>query len=301
MPVVALKVVEKFDVPAGSCRPSLLIETEPPAIITILRLLSGTAYVSDERSDEVYYLAEKNFINPDDNIDEREIDRVLDYIFEERPEEDDLKQIFRRVGVLNRGFYTDILGELTFLFKSLSRENYTESFLFIYRILERISAACPLIYISKEKDFRSAHSFLSSIYDENKAPGELGMLQKFVHHYAGMSEGFGRATLDFSLAEVGDDLAAEILRQFRILVNPEVKSLSIDETNGTFSIPFKDVASFVVSVRNRAFHNLGARANLDLSNLGGSEPLFALLVPVLLYWFSYIFVEFAKWQISGVS
>ncbi|MDQ0321146.1 hypothetical protein QO002_003284 [Pararhizobium capsulatum DSM 1112] len=298
MSVIKLRMVEKFEVPVGSCSPSLLLASEPPEIIKILRLLSGTAHLRDDGTDEVLYEANQNFINPGDDIALDEIDRILDYIFEERPDEDEIASLFRRARILNKGFYIEILAELGFLLKSLGEQKFTESFLYTYRILERISAACPLIYVSNDKDFRHAHSFLSSIYDEKKAPGELGMLQKFLQHYTGLNEGFARATLDFSLAELGDDLATALIDEFKTIILPEIKTLVIDEENGIFSVPFKDVGSFVVTVRNRTFHNLGARANFNLSRIGGSEPLFALLVPILLYWFSYVFVDFAKWQIS---
>ncbi|NNH56058.1 hypothetical protein HLI01_04350 [Rhizobium laguerreae] len=291
-------MVEKFDVPAGSCSPSLLLGSEPPEIIKILRLLSGTTHLRNDGTDEILYEANKNFINPDDNITSNGIDRILDYIFEERPDEAEIISIFRKISALNKGFYIEILGELGFLLKSLGEKKFTESFLYTYRILERISAACPLIYVSNDKDFRNAHNFLSSIYDEKKAPGELGMLQKFLQHYTGLNDGFARATLDFPLGELGDALAAELIDELKKIVLPEVKTLVIDEETGTFSVPFKDVGSFVVTVRNRTFHNLGARANFNLSRIGGSEPLFALLVPNLLYWFSYVFVDFAKWQLS---
>ncbi|NSY19072.1 hypothetical protein [Neorhizobium sp. AL 9.2.2] len=298
MPVVKLKIVEKFEVPPGSCSPSLLLDSDPPEIIKILRLLSGTAHLRNDETDEILYQAQKNFINPGDDITLDGIDRILDYVFEDRPTEPELIALFRKAGILNKGFYIEVLAELGFLLKSVGDGKFTESFLYIYRILERISVACPLIYISNEKDFRTAYSFLSSIYEDKKAQGELIMLQRFLQHYSGLNDSFAGATLDFSLAELEGDLAIELIDEFKTIIVPEVKSLVIDEENGTISVPFKDVGSFVVTVRNRTFHNLGARANFNLSRIGGSEPLFALLVPTLIYWFSYVFVDFAKWQIS---
>ncbi|CAN7634247.1 hypothetical protein LJR030_001734 [Rhizobium sp. LjRoot30] len=296
-----IKITEKFDPQDISCSPSILIENDPPEIIKIIRILSGTAHLRNDATDEIIYGGDRNFINPGDDISSADMDRVLEYIFEVKPEEAEISSIFRKASILNRGFYRDILSELLYLMKSLNKENYTETFLYTYRILERISAACPLIYVSGERDFRSAYSFLSSIYDDKKSPSELVMLKKFLQHYASQNDNFSQATLDFELSGLENEFATDLVSEFRTIILPEVSTMVIDEANGKITIPFKDVGHFVATVRNRTFHNQGLQANINLPRIGGSEPLFALLVPVLLYWFSYVFVDFAKWQLSKAS
>jgi len=297
MTILKLGLREKFESEDGEDT-LLSLNADPPDVIKIVRLLAGTIFVVDEQSGDVYYPALTNYVNADDNILPGGLGRIVEYIFEESPDVNALNSIFLASRPKNRQFYSEVLEEIKFLLKSLYQEKYTEAFLYLYRLLERISAACPLVYISRERDFRSAHSFLSTVFDEKKSPGELWMLQKFLLHYASVNDGFSDATLDFGLSGAEEEFAIELLKQLRSLILPEVKSLNIDDENGLFSIPFKDVSSFVVSIRNRTFHNLGARANFNLVKLGGSEPLFALLVPVMINWFSYVFVDFAKWQLA---
>jgi|GEM_PF-3469133 len=301
MAIAQLVLAEKFVTPAGGCSPLLLLEQNPPDIVRILLLLSGAAVVQDATTDDRLYSGQTNFINRDHDVEALGLDTILDYLFDERPENAELSAIFNRLASRNRGFYAEILEELPLLLKALDDQHFAECFLYLYRLLERISVACPLIFASRENDFRGAHSFLASMFDNKSAPGELGTLKKFLHRYSQNNTIFNRATLDFDISAYDADFSAELFSQLRGNVVNELTSVEIDDDLRTFSVPYKDVSSFVVSVRNRAFHNASDQRNFRLGRLGGARELFGALVPSLLVWFAYVFVDFARWQIAGSS
>jgi hypothetical protein len=301
MAIAKLVLAEKFVTPAGGCSPLLLLEKNPPDLIRILRLLSGAAIVWDAATEDCRYLGKTNFINRDHDVEALGLDTILEYLFDERPEEAELTAIFSRLASRNRGFYAEILEELPFLLQSLDDENFAECFLYLYRLMERISVACPLIFASRENDFRGAHAFLASMFDSKSAPGELGTLKKFLHRYSEKNNTFNLATLDFDVSGYDEEFSTELFSQLRSNVVNELNSVAIDDERRTFSVPYKDVSSFVVSVRNRAFHNHSDRQNFRLGRLGGAQALFGALVPSLLVWFAYVFVDFARWQIAGTS
>ncbi|TKW64289.1 MAG: hypothetical protein DI616_18520 [Paracoccus denitrificans] len=295
-------IAELHNLEEGDAARPLQISESSPEIIKLVRLFSGTTQLvmSAEGQEDETFFAGQNYIRPDQEITSGNLNIVAQYIFDEVPGQEELVDILRRLRGKNHSFYRDLCGEFCLCLLSMGNNRFTEAFLFLYRSLERMSAACPLIYSSRQNDFRTAHKFLSGIYRDEKSPGELGLLQAFLKEHARDNQDFAEATLDIAVPNWGGSFASEFSRQWRDVVEREVPPASIDLDAGEIRCPYPNVASLIVTVRNRSFHNLSGQKNLDLFRLKGSDPIFSVLMPHFLQWTAYVFLDFARWQISSL-
>lgn len=296
----SVEISERWGPSSGSCFQCISLTEDTPELIRIIRMLAGTTRLEDVRSGGKAQILKVNYIRPDVPISRpSRINDVLNYLFDDLPTEVELVELLRAVDPKNRAFYKDVREELSFLLLAMCGGRYTEAFLFLYRILEGISIACPLIYASRTTEFRGAHDLLSSFFNGGKSLGELALLQKFLDQYAHSNEIFRDNSIDINLVDVRGQFASELMRQFREVIAREVSSIKIDNDLGKITCPFKDVGSLIVTVRNRAFHNKQSQKNMSLAKLGGSEPLFKTLMPPFIHWLSNLFIEIARWQLSS--
>ncbi|WP_375263523.1 hypothetical protein [Palleronia sp.] len=295
---------ESLDLDANHSAHPLMITDKCPEVFKIIRLLSGAVEIvmprEGEEEEDKIVVAHKNYIRPDQQINNENSSLLVSYIFDEAPEQQDFRNIALHARGRNPSFYKSLCDELSLCVFSTECDRYTEAFLFLYRALERMSAACPLIYTSRQNDFRSAHDFLSGLYKDKKSPGELGLLRNFLVEYSKGSPNFNAATLDIPISNWGGDFATELARQWRDVIQREAAFATIDSETGIITCPYPKVASLIVTMRNRSFHNLSGQKNLDLFRLKGAEPVFSVFVPYFLQWTAHVFLDFARWQISSI-
>jgi hypothetical protein len=274
-----------------------------PEILKTIRILAGTVVLTYEFGGESRGIRlRENYIRFDEEIKYGHLDDIFPYIFEDGiPDENELAKIFDSIKYLNIEFYREVRQEISYAVFSLEKERFTESFLYLYRTLERISAACPLLFVSREVDFRAAHSFLNGFFLGSKMPGELKILDNFLKNYSKRNEMFRDAVLEIKMPDNGNFMNKEIFEQWNLIKEEGKLDLYIDDEFGVISCPYPDVPSLVASIRNRVFHNEGGRRNVSLAKIGGSEPFFKICTRPILRWFSYLFVDFAKWQIDAAQ
>lgn len=297
-----IDIADLHNLDAGDAARPLQISSNSPGVIKLVRLFSGTTQIvwSEEGRENQVFAADRNYIRPDQEITGDNLSIVAEYLFDEIPETEELTNILMRIRGKNHSFYQDLCGEFSLCLVSMASNRFTEAFLFLYRSLERMSAACPLIYSSRQNDFKTAHKFLSGIYRDEKSPGELGLLQAFLKEHSNDNQNFSEATLDIAVPNWGGAFALELSKQWRHVIQREVPVAYLDQGAGVISCPYPDVAKLIVTVRNRSFHNLSGQINLDLFRLMGSDPLFEILMPHFLQWTAYVFLDFARWQISSL-
>lgn len=296
-----ISVSEKWAVRDRGIGRLVHLAESPPEIIVIIRILTGTVSLNYEFNGSFKKInLYENYIRHDEKIKYGRLDHIFQYIFEDLPSESDLSRLINSIKYLNMGFYRELRQEISYAVFSLNTGRFTESFLYLYRTLERISAACALIFVSREIDFRSAHHFLEGIFSEaKKMPGELKTLENFLLVYSKKNEMFRDATLEIPMFDFDPDLQKRFADQWSIILDK--CRAEFDSDSGSIRCKYKDVSNLVISIRNRSFHNEGGRKNIDFSGIGGSEPFFGMCVEPILRWFSYLFVDFAKWQIEAAQ
>lgn len=178
----------------------------------------------------------------------------------------------------NREFYKEILSEFLNFHIQTIRGNNTTSFVFLYRILERISYSVPLLYTSTQSDFQGTFNDLKSILNAD-VDGELGLFKKFL--------GKGRfidpiklqvaQTISFStVSGHGTNYYDLTCRRFN-------KFASTDPNTHEVEIKLSDIPDFLITIRNRFFHSRtgDGRSNITTIEMPDSDEYFGKINPII--------------------
>ena len=161
----------------------------------------------------------------------------------------DKKTIFE-----NSGFYTIVTVEFLQCFYYKKQHNGIASFMHIYRILERISYALPLIYAKSANDFSKTYESLKKFFSNSDShTGELSFFKK-------------------SLGYILDDI--EITFDFDFYFNTELKtwldttsmkdSYVVNTNNITVNIKTVQLLELIILLRNGLFHCLSGKSHISL-------------------------------------
>lgn len=167
----------------------------------------------------------------------------------------------------NREFYKEILAEfINFEIQTLRGSNVS-AFVFLYRILERISYSVPLLYTSTQADFRGTFKDLKAILNAD-IDGELGLFKKFL--------GKGKFI---------DPIKLQVAQKISFFVNSGHGAnyytltekrysnfVSKDSTNHEFEIRFSDIPEFLITIRNRFFHSRVGDGRENITTIEMSDP-----------------------------
>ncbi|QWF70379.1 hypothetical protein KEF85_13695 [Methylomonas paludis] len=186
-------------------------------------------------------------------------------------------QFVRKTISENRNFYQDVLSEFSHYFIQTERKAHLSAFVFLYRLLERISYSMPLLYSKKSHDFMGTFNQLKSLFT-NDNPGENGFFLNFLKSGQFIDHNVLDATynINFSAYSDGVKYFDQIARVFNDFDSSDRSSLS-------FEIKFKDVPSLLIIIRNRFFHlQTGANLrNISTKDLGSPDELFSELNKVI--------------------
>jgi hypothetical protein len=269
------------------------LHTNGAAIHEILRLLTGSTNLRINASGKVLPLnwdevQRKNSRNARPG-------KICELIFGSDMTIADYEAFIVRSNAKNNKFFADLLRELTLCLGAKKQERFTESFLYLYRILEYISVAFPMLYAASEKDFRKSHEFLQSLLQAEK-DGDLKVLERAIP-VIGHDSGLHHITFDFSVAGYEADFVFNLRQQFEAIISSS-KSLKLvvieDEGEILLRVPFNAMSSLMAVLRNRMFHYRIKETNFDLGRLGGSESICRLIVSEGIYWFAILFSEMVK-------
>lgn len=260
-----------------------------PELLLILRLLSGSIKLEHKSSSKKITQKENYFSG-----DLRPYLQYWDTRFPKLIAEDysaaQLSFFIESTKLKNRKFYKNILSELSYFFYYQNYSIHSTAFVFLYRTLEHVSYAFPLIYVSKTDDFSHTYTFLKELMSGDKDTGELGFFKIFVKK---IFEGdpIYESSVDFRMEL---ETESEQSRTFNLLEGLCKANMIADSTDRprVLSIKYPEVGSFIIAIRNRFFHymNGGAR-NIESSDIGDIELLFSLVNKKFLYWLSTILLE----------
>lgn len=261
------------------------------ALHETLRLLTGGANARDQSNGQVVRLT-RNELRVGSNRSANPAG-ILSIVFEGALSEQDYADFLRVVGARNSAFFQKLRDEITLCLVAKRHGRFTESFLYLYRVLELVSVAFPMLYAMTHKDFYDVHNFLKSLLNSDK-DGDLRILQKGVPHIS-KSGGLDALLMEFSVAGYDLDYVSTLKRQLNVVVKPYVSGFEFeDEGDILFRVPFDSAPSLMVTIRNRMFHMKIAEKNLMLGPLGGAERICEMCVGEMMYWFALTYSELVR-------
>lgn len=201
---------------------------------------------------------------------------------------------------INKAFYREIIYELVNFFLHKSRRSHTSAFIYLYRLLERISYCFPLIYVSMTEDFKKSYTQVKSFFGESRDKDEKAFFKTFIDTIFKDDEVL-QTTVDFGFDVPGgslEDASRLCAAVKRVLHGKEFRREALKETE--IFIDYKSVGSFVIAVRNGFFHNLSKQNNLDPEALRDSDVLFELINDKCLGWIASIFLAVFSHNMSTV-
>lgn len=193
------------------------------------------------------------------------------------------------------GFYQETVGELIHAFVRDAEGQHTLCFLHIYRLLERIAYAFPLIYASRTKDFKQAYTNLKKFLGGSSDTGELTFFSNFIIESLDPLLLEGTSLVNF------EDIPAEnrtrafsLVREFmqgRCDVNIEGESLDLKN---------KAIIDLLTTLRNRFFHfSPDHPSNISIRQIPDSDAFFKCLNKLFLNWILVIYFEVLRHQVPS--
>lgn len=248
-------------------------------LITCARILSGSSAVA--YNERVIRLTE-NWLKKDEPA--YSALKIARYISEEATK-DKLVLLLNSYRRSNVAFFKKLETEIIQIVLFHKLERNTECFLHIYRCVEYISDAVPVLYLDKVNNFSESIDIINSIA-ENKV-GELGALSKVCKLIADKDETFENLNFTIDLSKTSAADSSNIKKQFN-MINLTSDSDWIDDA---MEVPYSKMTDFIVTVRNRSFHYMRKQSNIDFSKTGGANTLFSVVNNAAMEWLAIIYFQ----------
>lgn len=191
---------------------------------------------------------------------------------------------------LNRGFYDEILNEFYSYFYEISKGSHTTGFLHLYRILERIAIALPLVYAAHSNDYKGVYNQLKKFILDEKT-GELTVLKNFISSF--IDDIILDQSVDINFILLANDWHKnhfKALQKFRLH--------DASTPNATLTYKYKNIIDLIIKTRNSYFHALtGANNSFTLNEVVHSDEFFKPLNPIFCNWLSYIILKIIKLEV----
>lgn len=155
-----------------------IVGTSDPEILLIMRLLSGNVELTHNYSNN-RVKSRTNYFSSD-LIAFTNWNREFPSLISEDVTSADISTFIDENKYVNRSFYSKVLSEVSQFLLHKKKGSHTSAFIYIYRILEKISYAFPLIYASKSQDFLSSFNQLKNMMVGDKEKKELGFFKIFI-------------------------------------------------------------------------------------------------------------------------
>lgn len=262
--------------------------------LLLIRLLTGATSI------DVFGTIEKQSTNfaafpaSAQSLDETSAVRDFLHTYDLRVDEDELIKA-TIIDRKNRGFYQELLAEFINYFLQRKSGSDASAFIFLYRILERISFSTPLLYCSLSEGFYETFDSIKSLFvDENgkgdKDAGELGLLKKFISQGRFIDRQVleMQVTISFASAKGGAESYFETAK--KICAN---KFISAEPSTRKITIKFKDTIDWIITMRNRFFHSKTGdwRANIRSVDLIDCDEFFECMNNVFCSYLSLLVLQ----------
>lgn len=266
-------------------------------IFELLRLLCGTIDLEEKTSGRRVRLRHCFLTESRRRLSRQTVADIIGKAFDGEFQFLEMHRYLLAVQRRNVDFWDSLVGELCLTLASREAGQYTRCFLHLYRIVEMISVALPLFYASSEHNYRRSLEFLKAL-PTSPNDGDLAIFRKFITEVARQG-GYNRyqVKIPYTRGDLRWDGVFE--RQIEdYVIRPGNLRAVIDDAAKQIEVPFTEFPRFVVSFRNRLFHNALSGENLDLDQLNGPELVCEPLIDPALNWFTLVFCVILKQSVE---
>jgi len=278
--------------PLGAVKAPFGVNASGTPIFDCLRILSGSVDIKVKSTGKIIRPRYCYLTQSKRKVTSRRIEGIVKIVFDCDLSLADAETFLVKSSKDNRIFWEEFKAELSLCITCTNLKKQLESFLYLYRLMELISIALPLVYASSEVDYKKALDSLKSL-SGNPRDGELTVLANFISAVE-RNGGYENLVIDYKFAGP-TTWHAEGIRQLRDYVFNEKKICGtfLPDDSG-FAVPFSCVPHLISTSRNRMFHNTKSNGNFDLDALDGTDYIAQTLVQPTLYWLSLVLVEVTK-------
>ena len=284
------KYSEVLKGPAISRLPSDLVipERNQSYLLLLIRLLSGNVRIKHEASG-VCFEQKDNYFSEDLKSYGQRWDSKFPKLFGEEYKSADLADFLNKTRNNHRRFYRNLLADFSYFFYYQKKKAHASAFIFVYRILEHISYALPMIYASRTKDFLMTFNSLKEMVGDDKKKGELGFFKSFVSLVL-KDDPVLDTTVDFPIHARTEDEQKFLYDTIKNYCNSNIISDSTEYPR-VLRIKYTEVPTLVITIRNKFFHNMnGYKGNLEAASLPDVDQLFYQINKKSIYWITTIFL-----------
>jgi hypothetical protein len=189
-----------------------------------------------------------------------------------------------------RQYYAELLSESCNYFYRTIQGEHTLAFLHIYRFLEHISFAFPMLYAARTSDFSGAYAALKEyIGEEDKK--ELAFFRTFVN--SSIHSDLREETSTFSFTSIPNPYKRTIYTAVKAQIDGESIKSSAPDTE--LVVKNEAILGLCINLRNRYFHFTATnRKNISTAAIGDPDTMFKIVNPAILNWLSIIYFETLK-------
>ena len=248
-----------------------------------LRLLTGTVDLEHKQTGKVLRIRYCHLSEKMRRLKASSLAELIGLAFNSTLSLNDISSYLNKTNSINRGYWEKLKAEICLALVCEHQADHTGAFLHVYRILEMSSVALPLFYATAEYDYNKALLFLKDL-PKNPRDGDLAILKSFSRvlaergGYIGYNVEVFYSKGDFTWdGKFADQIQTCVIRQ------ESLRSV-LDNAARKIDIPFEEMPSFIISFRNRLFHNTLSVKNFDLDYLGGANIVCEPLIKPALNW-----------------
>lgn len=273
-------------------RASLSVSDASPYIYKVYRLITGNIELTNKFSKKKYIIQD-DILSRIYNRPGPFYHKIAKYISDEITSDDLVRALSnRKMSHKNTGFYIEMYNEIASMHIAYEEGEFFKSFIHIYRILERISYAFPMIYSRRSSSFDKTFGLLKSSF-EAKDKGELGFFKKALSVIYS-----GDDTLDITFEIDLSEYACSGIREkyYKVYTTNQYFSSILDETtdNSKIVIKFPNVGDAIVTTRNKLVHSLSDRDKLNCSDFIDLNLFLKSTIKPYFQWIGVLFLEIMR-------
>lgn len=200
----------------------------------------------------------------------------------------DLEAYLSKPELNNQAFFRELLSEFLHCFLEEDKGNHAMAFLHLYRALESMAYALPLIWASRAKDYKSSFDSLRSYFTDPKI-GELKVFDHFLRDIIDSEEVYD-AHAKINIESMHPDWQQKYFTTIKSIFDEQ--DIYEETPHAELDVKFGSINAFAINCRNRYFHFLTGRGgNLSSQDIPDPDEFFLCINKPLLNWLSVLLFE----------